>query len=58
MEALSRSHKPVVHLQAEDGNGLPVGDTAMYAHIAVKEDDVALLEEIIRRGCDRCVLRR
>lgn len=58
MEALRRRHKPVAHLLAEAGNGLSVGDMAMYVRIAVEEDDTALLEEIIRRGCDSCVLQR
>jgi hypothetical protein len=54
-----RRHKPMAHLLADEaGNGLSVGDADMYALIAVEEDDAALLEEIIRRGCDRCLLRR
>jgi hypothetical protein len=58
MEALSRRHKPVADLLAEAGNGLPVSDPAMYARATVEEFDTALLEEIIWRGCDRCVLQR
>jgi hypothetical protein len=58
MEASSRRHKPVAHLIAEATNILSVVEVAMYTRIAVEEDAAALLEEIIRRGCDRCVLQR
>jgi hypothetical protein len=58
MEALRRRHKPVARLIAEAGNVLSLVEVAMYTRIAVEEDDVAFLEEIIRRGCDRCVLQR
>jgi hypothetical protein len=38
MEALSRRGKPVAQLLAEAGMCLLVGDTTMYACIAVEED--------------------
>ncbi|KAK1641544.1 hypothetical protein QYE76_059349 [Lolium multiflorum] len=51
-EALSRRHKPAALLLAEAGADLSAGDAAMYARIAVEEDDAALLEEIVRCGGD------
>jgi hypothetical protein len=43
----------MAHLLAEEaGNSLATWDAAMYACIAVEEDDAALLQEIIRQGCD------
>ena len=49
---MSRRHKPAAVLLAEAGADLSAGDAAMYARVAVEEDDAALLEEIARYGGD------
>jgi hypothetical protein len=49
---LSRRHKRAALLLAEAGADLSAGDAAMYARIAVEEDDASLLEEIVRCGGD------
>ncbi|SPT18826.1 unnamed protein product [Triticum aestivum] len=51
-EALCRRHQPVVQLLVEAGAVLSAGDGAMYARVAVEEDDAVLLEEIARCGGD------
>ncbi|XBI92951.1 hypothetical protein VPH35_029910 [Triticum aestivum] len=51
-EALCRRHQPVVQLLLEAGADLSAGDGAMYARVAVEEDDAVLLGEIARCGGD------
>uniref|UniRef100_A0A8I6XF23 Potassium channel n=1 Tax=Hordeum vulgare subsp. vulgare TaxID=112509 RepID=A0A8I6XF23_HORVV len=51
-EALCRRHQPVVQLLVEAGADLSAGDGAMYARVAVEEDDAVLLGEIARCGGD------
>jgi hypothetical protein len=49
-EALCEKHNAVIELLVESGAELSSGDTALYACIAVEENDAELLENIIRYG--------
>nr|CAI77627.1 potassium uptake channel [Zea mays] len=49
-EALCEKHNAVVELLVESGAELSSGDTALYACIAVEENDAELLENVIRYG--------
>lgn len=51
-EALCEKHDSVVQLLVEGGADLSSGDTALYACIAVEENNTELLEDIIRYGGD------
>lgn len=51
-EALRRRHQSVVQLLVEAGADLSSGDAYFYARVAIEEDDVKLLEEIVRYGGD------
>ncbi|AQK96969.1 Potassium channel AKT1 [Zea mays] len=49
-EALCEKQNPVVELLVQSGAGLSSGDVALYACVAVEENDPELLENIIRYG--------
>ncbi|XP_062206354.1 potassium channel AKT1-like isoform X2 [Phragmites australis] len=51
-EALCEKHDAVVQLLVESGADLSSGDTALYACIAVEENNTELLGDIIRYGGD------
>ncbi|OEL30827.1 Potassium channel AKT1 [Dichanthelium oligosanthes] len=51
-EALCENHDAVVELLVENGADLSSGDTALYACVAVEENNTDLLKNIIRYGGD------
>lgn len=51
-EALCEKHDPVVELLVESGADLSSGDTALYACVAVEDNNTELLKDIIRYGGD------
>ena len=51
-EALCEKHDAVVELLVESGADLSSGDTALYACVAVEDNNTELLKDIIRYGGD------
>ncbi|PUZ55592.1 hypothetical protein GQ55_5G224700 [Panicum hallii var. hallii] len=51
-EALCEKHDAVVELLVESGADLASGDTALYACVAVEDNNTELLKDIIRYGGD------
>ncbi|RLN23642.1 potassium channel AKT1-like [Panicum miliaceum] len=51
-EALCEKHDAVVELLVESGADLSSGDTALYACVAVEDNNTDLLKDIIRYGGD------
>jgi hypothetical protein len=48
----------MVQLVTEAGTGLLVGDTAMYPHISLEEDDRALQRDVTAACCsDGCTMQ-